>query len=174
MERMQMPSDLEAAFNDQITLELASSIAYLQMAAYLESQSLTGMASWMRIQSDEERAHAIKFFDFVLDRGNTVAIGEIQAPEAETASPVDAFRQALDQERHVSESIRQLYRKATDTLDAASFPLLQWFLQEQVEEEATVSEIIDRLELAGSDGTALLQLDRELGDRAPGEDEGAG
>lgn len=165
-----MSPDLEAAFNDQITMELASSLAYLQMAAHLETQSLTGMASWMRLQSEEEHEHAIRFFDFVLDRGNDVTIGAIDAPTAGYTGPVEVFQRALEQERKVSAAITALYRKATDEADAASFPLLQWFLQEQIEEEATVSEILDRLELAGEDGSALLQLDRELGGRQGGED----
>jgi ferritin len=160
-----MSPALEEAFNQQITVELESSIAYLQMAAYLDGRGLTGMAGWMRAQSAEERDHALRFFDFVLDRGNQVAIGAVEGPKTGFDSPQDVFETALAQEKRVSEAIANLYQLATAETDAASFPLLQWFLQEQVEEEATVSEIIDRLALAGTSGTALLQLDRELGGR---------
>lgn len=165
---MKMPDSLAGQFNQQITLELASSLAYLQMAAFFESRSLKGMAAWMRIQSEEERLHALKFFDYVLDRGNDVQIGGTDAPSMAFEKPVDVFRAALAQEEHVSAAIKGLYRAATDEADASSFPLLQWFLEEQVEEEATVSEIVDQLEMIGDDGGALLLLDRELGGRTAG------
>ncbi len=165
---MKMPDSLAGQFNQQITLELASSLAYLQMAAFLEARSLKGMAAWMRIQAEEERVHALKFFDYVLDRGNDVHIGGTDAPSMDFEKPVDVFRAALAQEEHVSAAIKDLYRAATDEADASSFPLLQWFLEEQVEEEATVSEIVDQLEMIGDDGGALLLLDRELGGRTNG------
>ena len=170
---MKMPQPLADAFNHQITLELESSQAYLQMAAFFESKSLKGMAAWMRVQSEEERLHAVKFFDYVLDRGNHVRIGSIEAPAADFDTPMAVFRAALSQEQRVSESIASLYKSASDAADAASFPLLQWFLEEQIEEEATVSEIIDQLEFIGSDGGALLLLDRELGTRTATTNEGA-
>ena len=170
---MEMPRDLADAFNRQIDLELESSNAYLQMAAYFEDRSLSGFASWMRVQSEEERAHALKFFDYVLERGNDVQLGSLPAPPGGFDSPVSVFAAALEQERRVSQSIGELYRLATETADAASFPLLQWFLEEQVEEEATVSEIVDQLEMIGDNGAALLLLDRELGARTAGEDDDA-
>lgn len=169
---MKLSDPLAEKFNTQITLELSSSLAYLQMAAFFEARSLKGMAAWMRIQSEEERAHALKFFDYVLDRGNDVSIGDIAAPAVTYSTPVDAFRTALAQEEHVSAAIKDLYRAASDDADASSFPLLQWFLEEQVEEEATVSEIIDQLELIGDDGGALLLLDRELGGRTAEPEDG--
>jgi ferritin len=163
---MEMSETLQTAFNHQITMELESSVVYLQMAAHLEARSLTGMAGWMRVQSDEERTHAIRFFDHVLHRGNDVAISSIAAPEGVDGGPAEVFGAALEQERKVTASITQLYRLAMSEGEVASLPMLQWFLEEQVEEEATVSEILGRLELAGSDGSALLQLDRELGQRS--------
>jgi ferritin len=167
---MKMSDALAAKFNDQITLELESSIAYLQMAAYFDARSLSGMAAWMRVQSEEERIHALRFFDFVLDRGNDVSIGQIPAPALDIDSALSAFEMALAQEERVTASIQGLYRAATEEVDAASFPLLQWFLEEQVEEESTVSEIVDRLGLVGEDGGALLELDRELGARPVGQE----
>ena len=165
---MQMKPELAEAFNRQITLEFESSLAYLQMAAYFDAASLPGMASWMRIQSEEERAHALKFFDFVLDRGNDVSLGDIAAPPSAFGSAEEVFATALAQEQRVSAAIADIHRVATEVGDAASFPILQWFLEEQVEEEATVGEILDQVRLIGGDGGALLLLDRELAGRAPG------
>lgn len=163
--RMKMPSNLATAFNNQVTLEIESSLAYLQMAAHFDARSLKGLSAWMRVQSDEERTHALKFFDYVLSRGNDVAIGAVAAPVSNFTSPASVFELALAQEQKVSAAIAELHRLATEVHDAASFPLLQWFLEEQIEEEATVSEIIDQLHLIGDDGGALLMLDRELGGR---------
>lgn len=162
-----MPDELAQGFNRQITLEIESSLAYLQMAAYFESRSFTGFASWMRVQSDEERDHALKLFDYLLDRGNPVKLGEIAAPVSDFDGPTSVFEAALEQERRVSEAIQSLYMLATSNGDAASFAILQWFLEEQVEEESMVEEILDQLKLVGSDGGALLLLDRELGARKP-------
>jgi ferritin len=167
---MEMPTTLAEAFNRQIDLELESSTAYLQMAAYFDDRSLSGFAAWMRVQSEEERAHALKFFDYVLERGNHVQLGSLPAPPGGFDSPVSVFAAALEQERKVSQAIGDLYRQASEAADAASFPLLQWFLEEQVEEEATVSEILDQLRMIGDNGAALLLLDRELGARTAGED----
>jgi len=162
---MEMSTDLEALFNKQITMELGSSNSYLQMSAYLESESLTGMAGWMRIQAEEERQHALRFFQFVLDRGNSVAISALEAPEADFDGPVSVFNAALAQEQAVTEAIGKLYQAAQAEADVAALPLLQEFLTEQVEEEAAVGEVLDRLNLAGDSGGALLEIDRELGTR---------
>jgi len=162
---MEMPAELAAAFNRQIALELESSIVYLQMSAFFAGESLTGMASWMRLQSEEERAHALTFLDYVLDRGSDVVISAVPAPPSDYTSPLDVFRAALAHEQRVSRAIADLYESAAGT-DAMSLALLQGFLTEQVEEEATVQTIVQRLELIGEDGGALLLLDRELGARA--------
>jgi ferritin len=162
---MKMPETLAEQFNRQIDLELASSIAYLQMAAYFDARSLPGMAAWMRIQSEEERMHALRFFDHVLDRGNSIALGAGEAPRTDFSSVVDAFEAALAQEQRVSASISDLYAAALSAGDSASLALLQWFLDEQIEEESTVSDIVEQLKMVGEDGGALLLLDRELGQR---------
>lgn len=162
---MKMPDQLAGAFNDQITMELASSIAYLQMSAYLEAQNLTGMASWVRMQSDEERDHALRFFEFVVARGNTVQLGKLEAPRADFANPEEVFETALEREQAVTKAIHDLYRLATDHGDLASFPFLQSFIGEQNEEEATVETILERVRLAGEEPSAILLLDRELGAR---------
>ncbi len=165
---MEMPQSLAHAFNTQIDLELESSNAYLQMAAYFEDRSLSGFASWMRVQSEEERVHALKFFDYVLDRGNVVQLGPLPAPAGGFESPADVFAVALEQERRVTRAIGELYQEASAAADAASFPLLQWFLAEQVEEEAAISELLAQLRMIEGNGAALLLLDRELGGRTAG------
>jgi ferritin len=167
---MKMPDDLAKAFNAQITMELASSVAYLQMSAHFERENLTGMASWMRMQSQEEKEHADRFIDFVLDRGNTVEIGVIDAPPSSFDSVATVFEAALAHERTVTQSIHDLYRLASDQGDLASFPLLQWFINEQNEEEATVETILERIRLAGAESSAVLLLDTELGGRSSAAD----
>ena len=158
--------ELEKAFNAQITLELASSNRYLALAGWLESAGFPGMAHWMRIQSDEEREHALRFFQFVLDRDGGVEVGAIAAPEGSFGSPREVFEATLRYEKEVTAAINDLYGLATDSRDFASFPLLDWFVNEQVEEESGVQQIIDDLERAGSEGATLLMIDRELGARS--------
>jgi ferritin len=165
---MRMPEELEAAFNDQVTMELHASTAYLQMAAYFSDRNLSGMSRWMRAQADEERAHAYRFFDFILDRGNRVRIGDAPAPAAEFQGPEEVFAAALVQERDVTKAIHDLYRLASERGDLASFPFLQAFIGEQNEEEAMVETILDRIRLAAGDSSAIFLLDHELGARTIG------
>jgi len=162
---MKMPDELAAAVNDQITMEMASSVAYLQMSAHFEAENLTGMASWMRMQAEEEKDHAHRFMDFVLDRGNSVRLGAIEAPESSFESVEHVFKTALEQEQAVTKAIHDIYRLASDKGDLASFPFLQEFIKEQNEEEATVETILERVRLAGGESSAILLLDRELGSR---------
>lgn len=162
---MKMPDELASAVNDQITMEMASSVAYLQMSAHFEAENLTGMASWMRMQAEEEKDHAHRFMDFVLDRGNSVKLGSIQAPESSFESVEHVFKTALEQEQTVTKAIHDIYRLASDKGDLASFPFLQEFIAEQNEEEATVETILERVRLAGGESSAILLLDRELGSR---------
>jgi len=164
-----MSARLAEEFNRQITLEFASAYAYLQLAAYFEDVSLTGFAGWMRAQSSEEWAHGLKFYDFVLDRGNKVVLGDIKAPQVAPDSATSAFRAALEHEQTVTASISRLYATAQEERDGASYPILQWFLAEQVEEESSVGEIVDQLELAGDSAAAILMLDREYAGRTPEE-----
>lgn len=165
---MKMPPDLEEAFNNQVTMELASANAYTQMAAWLSHQNFDGMSRWMRAQAQEEREHADRFLDFVLDRGNRAVIGEVAAPSSEFSSPLAAFEAALAQEEAVTGAIHDLYRLANELNDLSSVPFLQEFISEQNEEEATVSSIVDRLRLADGQSGALFLLDHELGGRGAG------
>lgn len=167
LEPMAIPDRLAAAINEQVTMELAGAVAYIQLAAYFEGADLVGMARWMRAQSAEERAHADRFMAHLTARGVQVRIGDIAAPVAEVDSPLAAFEVSLAQEREISESIRDIYRLATEEGDIDALPLLQWFVAEQIEEEASVEEIISQLRRVGEDGSALLILDQELGKRQP-------
>jgi ferritin len=160
---MKLSDRLEAAFNAQITLEFQASLVYRQLAIELELMDLPGMSAWLRHQADEEIVHANKFIDHVADRDNHPVIGAIAAPSVSVGSVLDAFRAALAHEERVSESIRNLYRTAEAEGDLDSRPLLNWFLEEQVEEEATVKEIVGRVVMIDDDGPGLLRLDEELG-----------
>jgi ferritin len=162
---MAFSSTLEKAFNEQITLEFTSAYEYLAMSAWLESASLPGMAHWMRLQSEEEWSHAMKFYRFVLDRDGTVELGPIGAPKRDYDGPLAVFEQSLAHERRVTASINDLYSAATEERDYASLPLLDWFVNEQVEEEATVTQVIEDLRRSEGSPHALLMLDRELGAR---------
>ncbi|MPZ89415.1 MAG: ferritin [Nitriliruptorales bacterium] len=153
------------AFNDQIQLEFASAYTYLQMSAWCEAHDLTGLATWMRTQWAEESKHAIKFIDFVLDRAGEVDLRPLEAPARDFASPLDVFEQALAHEQRVTAAIGALYAQASDLHDYSSLPLLQWFLNEQIEEEATVRQIVAELRMVADDSSALLLLDREIGSR---------
>ncbi|GAA5104812.1 ferritin [Alloalcanivorax gelatiniphagus] len=162
---MKLSETLENAFNAQITLEFQASLVYRQLAIELEIMDLTGMAAWLRHQADEEIVHANKFIDHVADRDNHPRIGATAAPSPLVGSVLDAFEAALAHEEKVSASIRDLYRLAESEGDLDSRPLLNWFLDEQVEEEATVKEIVGRVKMINDDGPGLLRLDEELGAR---------
>jgi len=157
-----MDPELQQAFNDQIALELSSSYAYLQMAAWFEARDLVGFASWMRAQWTEESAHATKFIDFVLDRDGEVVLQALTAPQSSFGSPLDVIEHAHAHEQRVTASIGALYALAQARQDYSSLPLLGWFLNEQVEEESSVRQIVGELRLIGDDSSALLLLDREL------------
>jgi ferritin len=162
---MKMNADLEQAFNQQITVEFEASMVYRQLAIEMEGMDLPGMAAWLRHQADEEIVHANKFIDHLADRDNHPVIGAIAAPKTSVESVLDCFTAALEHERKVSESIRDLYRRADAAGDLDSRPLLMWFLSEQVEEESVVNEIVGRVKLINDDGPGLLRLDDELGQR---------
>ena len=162
---MKLSQSLEDAFNAQITLEFQASLVYRQLAIELELRDLPGMAAWLRHQADEEIVHANKFIDHVADRDNHPRIGAVAAPVVIVGSVLDAFEAARAHEEKVSASIRDLYRLAESEGDLDARPLLNWFLEEQVEEEATVKEIVGRLKMIDDDGPGLLRLDEELGAR---------
>jgi ferritin len=168
-DRMQISDTMNAAFNDQITMEFQAAHNYLAMGAWLESAGFSGMSAWMQAQSAEETTHAMKFYQFVLDRGGRVVLGSLEAPPSEFDSVAAVFAAALAQEQDVSAAINNLYAAATEDRDFASVPLLDWFVTEQIEEEATFSQILDDLALAEGGPQALLFLDREFGARGTAE-----
>ena len=162
---------VQDAINDQIHHEFHSAYVYLSMSAYLEAANFTGFAKWMRIQSREEVMHAMKLFDYVNDRNGRVTLKTLEQPMTEWKSVLDVFEQALKHEQKVTAMIHSLYALATKENDYATQVALTWFINEQVEEEATATSVVDRLKIANNDGAALLILDGQLGARSE-EDEG--
>lgn len=160
-----MKSAVRDAIGEQIKHEFYAAYLYLSMAGSFEVANLTGFASWMRKQAKEERDHALKLFDFLLDRGEQVRLQAIEAPPYAFRSPLDTFEQALEHEKEVTSLIHDLYDLAVHENDYPVQVMLNWFVAEQVEEEKSATEIVERLRMAGEDGAALLLLDREMGER---------
>lgn len=167
---MELTGKLEEAFNRQVTLELEAAITYRQLAIDMDLMDLPGLAGWFKAQAEEELEHRDKFITHMVDRGSRPVFQAIPAQGLEITTVLEAFEASLAHEVKVSEAIRDLYRLALETGDIDSLPLLNWFVDEQVEEEATVGGIIGRIKRVGGDGSGLLALDRELGARGP-EDE---
>ncbi len=157
---------IENALNDQLNKEMYSSYLYLSMAAYFENRNLNGMANWMKIQSQEEYVHAMKFYNFILRLGGKVKLGKIDAPQTDWKSPKDAFDNSLEHEQFISKSIHQLLDLAIEESHHPTKSFLQWFVDEQVEEEDSVQQIVENFNLIGKDKSGLFMLDRELGSRA--------
>jgi ferritin len=152
------------AMNDQIVAETYSAYLYLSMAACFESRNLKGFANWMKCQAQEEMTHAMLLFNHVLERGGRIELGAIEAPPSEWESPQALFEAAYAHEQKVTGLINAIVDVAEAQKDRASMPLLQWFVKEQIEEEASASEQAEALKLAG-DGGGLFMLDREAGAR---------
>ncbi len=153
---------VQDAMNEQIKNELYSAHQYLAMAAYCESVNLPGFAFWMRMQAQEEREHAMKFYDHVHDRNGRVVLRAIDQPIIEFGSPLEVFEKALEQEQAVTADINDLYALAAREDDYASQIFLQWFVTEQVEEEKNVGDVVQTLKMSGQKSEALLLFDREL------------
>jgi ferritin len=156
---------LEKALNDQINAELHSAYLYLSMAAYFESLNLDGSANWMRIQTQEEIMHGMKIFDYIIERGGRVLLRPIEGPATKWASPLAAFEAALKHEIMMTGRVNKLANLAQAEKDNATNNLMQWFVNEQVEEEAQVDDIVNKIKLLGKDGPGLFMLDRELKQR---------
>jgi ferritin len=156
---------LQSAINAQINLELASSYAYLAMASHFDANSLPGMSNWMRVQSEEERAHAMKLYDHMGDRGGQVVLQAIPAPNHDFATPLAVFESALHHEQTVTKSIHNLYALAVAENDYPAQVMLQWFINEQVEEEKNAMTAIDQLKMAAGNPSAILMLDQLFGAR---------
>jgi ferritin len=156
---------MQAALNKQLNAEMYSSYLYLSMAAWLEAQNLKGMAHWMKAQAKEEHGHAMKFFDFILDRLAEVNLAQIAAPATSWASPLAAFEAVRRHEAKVTGLISDLAEQAAAEKDHATAVFLHWFINEQVEEEAAASEILGKLEAIGDSVGGLHVLDHHMGKR---------
>lgn len=156
---------LEDAMNDQINAELYSAYIYLSMSSWFDSENLKGMSHWMGIQAKEEVEHAMKFAGYVMERGGRVLYKGIEGPETGWTSPLEAFKVAYEHEKYVTRRINDLMDLAVAEKDYASQAFLQWFVTEQVEEEANADEIVSKLGMIGDGKHGLLMIDRELGDR---------
>ncbi len=156
---------MQAAFNDQINAEIYSGYLYLSMSAWAETQGLSGFANWFRIQAQEELTHAMKMFDFVVERGGHAKMAAVDGPPQAWDSPMAAFDAVLAHEQKVTGLINDLTDLAIELRDHASRNFLEWFVDEQVEEEASVEDIISKLKLAG-EGHGMFLMDKDLGGRS--------
>lgn len=156
---------VEEALNEQINHEFSSYYSYLAMHAYLETTPYSGFSSWMLAQAEEEKVHAMKIFNYLNDRGGKVILRAIPEPTTDYSSPLEIFKTSLAQEAEVSKQINELYQIAREEKDFTTQEFLGWFLTEQVEEEKSAQDWVDRLELAGDAVQALLLLDAEAGKR---------
>ena len=156
---------VENAMNDQMNFEIYSANIYLSMATYFDSMNLTGFANWMKVQYQEEIFHAMKFYGYINERGGRVLLSGMPEPPTEWKSPIAAFGNALEHERIVTGRINDLVSLAMEEKDHASTNFLQWYVAEQVEEEANVDDVIKKLTLMGDAPGGMFMLDRELGTR---------
>ncbi|HDS02022.1 MAG TPA: ferritin [candidate division Zixibacteria bacterium] len=163
-----LSDNMKKALNDQINAELYSAYIYLSMAAYFEDANFPGMATWMKAQAQEEVGHAMKFYAYVFDRDSKVELKAIDGPQTEWKSPLDAFETAYNHEKHVTDLIHKLVELANKENDHATRSFLNWFIDEQVEEEASTKAIVDRLKFIGDGKPGLFMLDRELAGRGSG------
>lgn len=161
-----MDKKLDKLLNEQIKNEFYSSYLYLSMAAHFEAKSLPGFAHWMKVQAKEEWGHGMKIFNFLNDRGVKVVLQEIAQPPVDFGTPAEIFAQALGHEKKVTAMIDNLYDLSQKVSDNAAVVFLQWFVNEQVEEEKNATLILETLKNMKCDsGPALIMLDRELGKR---------
>ena len=156
---------LQDALNQQINHELYSSYLYLAMSAHFESVNLPGFARWMKVQSEEETEHGMKFFHYVYERGGKVLLEAIAKPPADYKTPIDVMKKVLEHEKKVTGTIEALYELALKEKDYAAQVMLHWFIKEQVEEEKNASDIIEMLKAIGDAPVGLAMLDARVGAR---------
>ena len=156
---------MKVALNEQLNAVLYSSYIYLSMSAYFDDINLKGMAAWMKMQSTEEYAHAMKFFDFIIRVGKRVNLKQIDNPQDSWDSPIAAFEAAYAHEKSITKRINDLTDLAISEKDHATNTFLHWFVDEQVEEESTVADIVENFKLIGDSKGGLFMLDKELGKR---------
>ena len=156
---------LQDIINEQINKELFSEYLYLSMAAYAKSADLDGISNFFSVQSQEEHFHAMKFYDFLIERDGKVVLKPIDGPQIDFKSVIEVFEKTLEHEKYVTASINNIMNLAIKENDHSVVSFLKWFIDEQVEEEASVSRILNRLNMTGGSGPALLMLDSELAKR---------
>jgi ferritin len=156
---------LEKELNKQMNAELYSAYLYLSMSAFLSEKNLNGFSHWMMLQFEEEQSHAMKLFQYILDRGGKINLEKIEKPKTVWKDIIDIFENVLEHEQKVTGLINELVNLAMEEKDHATVVLLQWYVSEQVEEESSVSDILDQLKLIEGKGSGLFMLDREAKDR---------
>ena len=157
---------IQDALNTQINLEQYSAQLYLAMSAHCESKSLRGFAHWLRVQAQEETKHAMKLVTFVLDRGGQLELASIGAPPADFGTITQVFEKILEHEKSITAKINALFELSRAEKDYASEITLQWYVTEQVEEEANVGRILDQLKALGEEGSGIWYLDSQMGKRS--------
>ena len=156
---------VQEAINEQINAEFYSAYMYLSMSAYFAARNLPGFAKWLRVQAVEEQGHALKLFDYLIERDGVIELKPIKVPQLQWDGNLEAFQAVLEHEQKVTDLIYKLYEVALKQKDYATQVMLQWFINEQVEEERSAHDIIEQLLLIDARGTAVLMLDHELGKR---------
>jgi ferritin len=162
---MKLTKSIQDSINEQINFELSSAYLYLSMSAHFEAKTLPGLARWMSVQAEEETGHAMKFFKYVFERGGEVVLKGISLPQTKFKGPLEIFTQVLAHEQKVTAAISKIYELAQREKDYPTQSFLQWFIDEQVEEEKNAADIIALLERTGSSPLNLLLADRQLGTR---------
>ena len=158
---------MQDALNKQVNAEMYSSYLYLSMSTYFESENLPGFANWMTVQAQEELIHAMKIYTFINERGGRVELTEIEAPPKEWKSLLDVFEQSYKHEQKVTGMINDLVNLAITEKDHATNNFLQWFVDEQVEEESSADEIVQKLKMTQDAPGGIYMIDKELGGRPP-------
>ncbi|GFK95832.1 Bacterial non-heme ferritin [Fundidesulfovibrio magnetotacticus] len=156
---------MDAALNEQVKWELWSSYLYLSMSSYFQDMGLAGFANWMKVQEQEEKFHADKFYNYTIERGGRIRLQTLEAPPSDWKTPLAAFEDTLKHEQGVTARINGLMDLAIELKDHATVSYLKWFIDEQVEEEASVQDILNKLKLVEGNPSALYMLDKELATR---------
>lgn len=158
-------STMNNALNKQVNAEMFSSYLYLSMSAWCSERSLVGFANWMRVQAKEELSHATKIFDYILERGGSIELDAIEKPAASWGSPLEVSQEVANHEAKVTALINDLVDIAIQEKDHAANNFLQWFVAEQVEEEASAGEVFERMKMIGDDSAGMFAMDMELAKR---------
>ena len=161
-----IPEKVRKIMNEQIRHELESAYIYHSMAAWFHSANLEGMAHWMRCQIHEETVHAMKFFDHIIERGGEAALQDLKQLKTSWSSPIELWEDAWEHEQFITGKINGIMKVVREESDYAAEPLLAWFVEEQIEEEANSSSILEQMKMIGDSKQGLIMLDRELGSRA--------